>query len=755
MLSEFMHRISRRSYVIMIMVIVVLVFTSQTHVISEEVHKIENSFSKDKVNYDIEFLRENYISRRLYKLLLDVSVPEIHVDNLWSVKDNLGRSIDGSGIAVGIIDTGIDYTHPDFYFKNGSTKILAIWDQTVNGKPPKNFNYGYECTKDDIESRTCPTNDIVGHGTHVASIAAGSGRAGPYRGVAPGASLIIVKSGGPACNGTSWYMSEAEIIDGLMYIAEKARELGVRTVVNLSLGTDLGGHDGSSPLEYVIEKLVDEGIIVVVAAGNSAEDDIHAIGYIEEGKKIEVKWFIPPETSSFGFSLWLDRGDIVKLTLKTPSGISVKSPTRNLILDNLTISITENIYRDSVEWLIELYSNSSLESGVWSLEIEFLKNVGEKIWHAWIDSDTCSYLSERILPGEGYIITNNYTVSIPATSPKTISVGGYVTKNTWVNYKGEVLNTRYNIDELLEFSGRGPTRDGRVKPDITAPGSVIVAAKPTSEPSSISDINRYYTVKHGTSMASPHVAGLVALILQINPHATYENVISILKTSARWNEDWGQRPRNDWGWGKVDGRIIYWLNISFNIPSALDEIEFSIDNETITISGNKNYSTFFLKGTSHQLRVRDVIEIGEYVRYVTEKPFYEIVNDSNIEVRYFAEYYLKVLSELGGEVGSGWYRHGEIAKFTAREYVFPIGLEVLFKPIYRLSHWIDEEGRILKGNWITMDSPHTVKAIYIEDYGLVYTGWVILLTSLLISISILYRLFKTSYKSVQIKFTET
>ena len=189
---------------------------------------------------------------------LDRSVPEIGAPKVWDeVKDPSGRNVTGTGVIVGFVDTGIDTTHPDFSFPNGTTKILYVWDQTAKGRPPSGFGYGYECDSRDIETRTCPEVDTFGHGTHVAGIATSSGMAtGNYTGVAPGASIIFVKSGHQVCNGDSWTFDTNQILEGVSYMVKKAAQLKMRLVVSLSLGGNIGAHDGTDPLELALDAYV-------------------------------------------------------------------------------------------------------------------------------------------------------------------------------------------------------------------------------------------------------------------------------------------------------------------------------------------------------------------------------------------------------------------------------------------------------------------------------------------------------------------
>lgn len=663
---------------------------------------------------------------RSFRLLLDESVPEIHAPQVWrEFQDRYGRPADGSGVAIAFIDTGIDYSHPDFSFPNGSTRILAIWDQTTEGKPPKGFSYGYECLREEIENGSCPEYDEMGHGTHIASIAAGAGRMGPYRGVAPGAYLIVVKSGRPACNGEEWFMDEDEIIDGIHYVVEKARELGLRLVINLSIGSDSGAHDGSTPIEKVIDELSEKGVIVVVAAGNSAEDGIHAMGDFTEIKEFTLNWMLAPQTREFQIDLALDSDELVEVELHTPYG----STARNQSLGPINVEISSNIYeagRDVIVYVsLAKYYRGDLMRKPWSLRVRALKTSGEAVWHAWINSDTCSISREHFTPSSQYNVTESYTVSIPATARNAIAVGAYVTKNRWTNIYGETHETVMEKGELLYFSGRGPTRDGRVKPDLTAPGSLIVAAKSSSSPASGLDVNEYYTVKQGTSMSAPHVAGAAAIILQLFPHASPRDVYLALTSSARWSEDMGlERPSNKWGWGKLDARAFYKIMISVEGLSPTLETSLRLDDEALTLYGGESIGKIFLRdGRTHELNATPIIALGKMSRYRLMEYSRFFDDSANITLNYVLEHLLIVESEFNYEAGGGWYPNGSIAYFSARRLLPPQGLEIFFKPSISLSGWIDEQGRFFTESWIVMDRPHRVKAVYNYDYKLMVLSW--------------------------------
>jgi hypothetical protein len=330
---------------------------------------------------------------RVLRPLLDLSTVDIGVNLLNNVTGVNAESVDGRGVLIAVVDTGVDLSHPAFKTPEGRNRILYVWDQTINGKPPKGFSYGYECGPDEIQQETCPERDFVGHGTIVASIAAGGvGGGWRLRGVAPGAELIVVKSGGPACGGSRWFFDEKGLIDGISYAVEKARSLGRRLVVVLSLGTNLGGHDGGEPLERMLDAWAEEGVVFAVAAGNSGDEARHATGFLAPGQRTTLSWKIPGETKQAGLSLTIPHTMEVNLKLITPENKTVRIAfNRSVSVGSLQVEASLEL-REKIRAIILDLSDEADLSGLWSLEIEAVNTAGE--WHGWVESDTCSDDSE-------------------------------------------------------------------------------------------------------------------------------------------------------------------------------------------------------------------------------------------------------------------------------------------------------------------------------------------------------------------------
>ncbi|MEM4352460.1 MAG: S8 family serine peptidase [Candidatus Caldarchaeum sp.] len=508
---------------------------------------------------------------RLLRPMLDVSMAEIGVNLLGNLSGLNAPSVDGTGVLIAFVDTGVDYKHPAFRSKNGGNRILYIWDQTVEGRKPEGFGYGHECLPREIAEGSCPQRDISGHGTLIASIAAGevfdeTGR----RGVAPGAELIVVKSGGPACTDGRWFFTEKGLIDGVAYAVEKARLLGRRLVVVLSVGTDIGGHDGNSPLERALDGWADEGVVFAVAAGNSANDNRHATGVLTPGRNTMLSWTVPQDTTQASVSLVIGPDDWIELQTTSPRGGSVVLRA-NETVSTADFTVETSVWRRNAltELLLEFNFSSRL-TGTWRLTLS-PTTVRSGVWHAWVETNTCSNQSEYFQPSPDYSLSREATVTIPGTAKNVLTVGAYTTRVRW-QASGTTWSVDGTVGELEYYSGRGPTSDGRVKPDITAPGGVVLAAGSADARRQPYNPGGLVAVSRGTSMATPHAAGVAALILQLAPNLTARRVIEVMKDNARVDDRTGPVPAggsNSWGWGKLTANIAYLVQVA--VSGAVNE----------------------------------------------------------------------------------------------------------------------------------------------------------------------------------------
>ncbi len=475
-------------------------------------------------------------------LSLDNSVPEINADQVHSGPP--GRR--GNGVVVGLVDSGIDFTHGNFLNASGRTRIHRLWDQNLTpiaGEAnPAGFTYGVEYDSTDINSALGAADpfasvrheDTVAHGSHVAGIAAGDGSlagngqpANTYIGVAPESTIVAVATD----------LQAASIIDGVNYIFRVARDLGMPAVVNLSLGGVIGPHDGTSNYEQGITNLVTgNGRVVVAAAGNEGSDNAHASGTVAAATPTTLTINVPFNRGArMLLDLWYDGTDTFGVTLQDPAGNSTPnvalggSTSRLLGTDNVTIvhsnSTTGNGDR-RILVLVQPPPGGNIATGAWQLQLTGVTiNVGT--FDTWINNPT----RQPIIAFPAAQATALGTVSIPATANRVISVGSYVTRGA-------------GVGSLSTFSNRGPTRDGRPAPDVAAPGERIISA------GRLKDTN--YRPAAGTSMATPHVTGVVALLLQKNNNYNWQQIRDCLRKTARSDAFTGITPNNAFGWGKVD-----------------------------------------------------------------------------------------------------------------------------------------------------------------------------------------------------------
>lgn len=465
-----------------------------------------------------------------------------------SVQNNAPYRLKGEGVLLAIIDSGINYFHPDFRYEDGSTRIQYLWDQTISGNPPEGFLTGSEYTKIQIDAalraptRTeglmiVPSDDINGHGTHVAGIAGGNGRGsnGNIMGVAPHAEFIIVKLGQPDFEG---FVRNIEIMLAVRYVLEKAQALGRPVAINISLGMNIGPRDGMA----LIEQYLDDAATVwknniVVGTGNEGNARNHTQGIVKEGGTTQFEVQIASSTSQYNLSIWTNPIDQIAVQIIDPSGrrtplITYAQGPVSYTLQNTRVYASfagPSPLSGDIEFALLLTSVSPagyITSGPWTIVIHGQDIVDGRFdaWGPTLESGG----------GNSYFLAPvvETTLTTPSTSRLVISVGAY----------------NHVTGQIAPFSGRGFGRNNEViKPDLVAPGVEI---------SSASHMGSGYRTLSGTSMATPHVTGSVALmmqwgIIQNNNAFLYgENLKSYLLRGAT-RESTVVYPSPVWGYGRL------------------------------------------------------------------------------------------------------------------------------------------------------------------------------------------------------------
>lgn len=415
-------------------------------------------------------------------------------------------SLSGAGVLIAVIDSGIDYTHPDFRNPDGTTRILAMWDQSTPGNPPEGYNIGTVYMAEDINRaleadspirrlEMVPEVDLSGHGTHVAGIAAGNGRAsnGRYTGAAPNADLLVVKLA-PASSRS--FPRTSELMQGIDWSVRYGLENQMPLVINLSFGNNYGDHTGNSLLEQYMDDVANLGRMVIVAgSGNEGNTGRHAGGILPAGTRLnrveELEFTVAPYEAGLNLQIWKDYGDVVDIGLRTPSGVVIGPFSERLEKQSVTVGPTNislyygqptpyNILQEAYIALIPV--NDYVEEGIWTLLL-YPRNVRSGIYNVWLPVAGATNARTEFLRPEVL-----ETLTIPSSASRSIAVGAY--------------NSR--TDSYAAFSGRGGADGQNQKPDLAAPGVGITAPAPGGG----------YDTRSGTSMAAPFVSGGAALLME-------------------------------------------------------------------------------------------------------------------------------------------------------------------------------------------------------------------------------------------------
>lgn len=461
-------------------------------------------------------------------------------------------NLSGNGVVIGIIDTGIDYTKNVFRFEDGRTKIMGIWDQSIDGNRRAGLYYGAEYSQAQINEALqsenpysiVPSRDNDGHGTFLASVAAGND-AGDYIGAAPGAELMVVKLRRaeqyfidalylPPENPN--YFHNADVMLGIQYVIDRAKELNAPVVICLGLGSNDAGHDGYTMFgEYISFLNQRPGCAVVSAAGNESNARHHTQGVLfRTGSTDSIGIRVGVPSASFSMNIFAAAYDKISVGLISPSGevisrvpFNVDVPTREeFIFEKTTVSIT---YYRAINSVVTLGFRDAKE-GIWEV-ILYGDSILSGEYHAWLP------ITYQVSPEVQFIKpVPEYTIVYPSNALRAIVCGAYDTTN----------------NSLYVSSSWGPTRLPRIAPDFVAPGVNVRGVFPTG-----------VGTMTGTSAATAIAAGAAAILLewgivQGNYLSMDGDVVRILLISGCRRSADIEYPSVRWGYGRLDLYGTFW-----------------------------------------------------------------------------------------------------------------------------------------------------------------------------------------------------
>lgn len=461
----------------------------------------------------------------------------------------------GRGVVVGIIDYGCDIAHRNFQTMNGQSRIEKLWVQDAIRRPGQSVAYGREFDTAAINAAltqpdpytalgyVIPQNTPLRqgtHGTHVMDIAAGNGNGSGVPGYAPNASLIFVDIShhdipfiGSDVVG-SQFGDSVVLLEAVQYIFDQAGDRPC--VINISLGTNGGPHDGTTLVEEGIDRLIAEkpGRAVTIAASNSFDDGIHAAGQVAQDGTHDLTWRVPfIDQSHNELEVWYPGDDRFSMELLAPDGTSVGTlppGTNGEVIgpDGAPMIFASNRLGDpnNDDNMIGVFLETTAPFGVWTVRLTGLQ-VTDGSFHAWIERDNVQPSSFE--PP----LDNTHTIGSISCGRRSFVVGSYDAHKP-------------NLP-ISWFSSAGPTRDGREKPELSAPGHTEAAMSRTTDG---------VVMKRGTSMAAPAVAGVIALMmaeaLHLGIELTEESIRQIFADTARRGPPGGNSWDDRFGNGRVD-----------------------------------------------------------------------------------------------------------------------------------------------------------------------------------------------------------
>ena len=524
----------------------------------EKLYLLENN--SEILQYDI--------ARRVYPTLNRTRI-DTKADSVQQGLD-LPSGLSGDGVLVGITDWGFDYTHPNFYDTTRTIyRVYKAWDQfKTSGPHPAGFNYGTEfSTQSDLLNAKCDTSNIYDyatHASHVAGIIGGSGAGTKYRGMAPGVQYMFV----------SFLLDEAAALDAFSWLRTQARAANKRLVVNMSWGMYcFGTLDGSSLLSQAIDAYSQEGITFVTSAGNNGDVNFHikkTFDTVPDTLRTIIKF---GAGVGEGIALWGTPNTDFQVGMAVSNNDTIiytpffnTADTNNNYIDSTIVIGSDTIFYD-ITWEKANPNNARPHAFINISQTQnkahlFFTSHDSTTVHAWnvynkqnhAGNTGVAFASDNL---QGYSNGDHYYgISEPSTASSCITVASHIADN----YRND---TTFVTGGISSFSSFGPTISGMQKPDISAPGATVVSSMSSYTTESFTQTayvffhNRSYkfAALSGTSMASPTVAGAVALLLEANPNLTPAQIKNIIIETARTDDKTGAISTSGdlhWGHGKLD-----------------------------------------------------------------------------------------------------------------------------------------------------------------------------------------------------------
>lgn len=466
------------------------------------------------------------------------------------IVQDMPLSLRGKGTLIGIVDSGIDYENAEFRNEDGTTRIVSLWDQSVNGRPPAGYLAGTEYTREQIDAalatedkevrrQMVKTSDVSGHGTAVAGIAAGNGRGSEgrrFRGAAPEAELIIVKMEAPREGG---FPRTTELMRGVDYIVRKAVELRRPVAINISFGNTYGSHDGTSLVERFLNDIADMWKnVICIGSGNEGASAGHVSGKVRRQISETVELAVQQREPALSIQIWKSYVDEMGVSVISPSGRQAGPFYEFLGAQRYILGDTELLiyYGEPKPYSVkqEIYlsllpGKQYIESGVWKIVLTPGRIVDGE-YQMWLPTQTSLNM------GTAFLQPNSMsTLTIPSTASLAVTVAAYDARTF----------------SYADFSGRGPAGmyegENVLKPDIAAPGVRVTAPVPGGGYQSFS----------GTSFAAPFVTGSAALLMEWgivrgnDPYLYGEKVKAYLRKGAKQLAGYERWPNALLGYGAL------------------------------------------------------------------------------------------------------------------------------------------------------------------------------------------------------------